>query len=124
MSSLSSAPLLPGLPRFSADAEELAASPVVLHGAVREPPKGRLSRVVSLDMWLAEMDGDDAGSEMASVREEEAEELQQADALKEEQEEDQEEAPQEEDAADGGWLFSQLQRISDVSAHGRDDTES
>ena len=108
---LSSAPLLP---RLSADADELAMSPVV-----REPPKGRLSRVVSLDMWLAEMDDDDTNG-MASVREEGEEELEAAPlsvsgemttAVEEEEEEEEE---GDEDPQDGDWLFSQLERICDV----------
>jgi len=104
---LSSAPLLPALPRLSVDADELAESPVV-----REPPKGRLSRVVSLDMWLAEMSDDDTSSELPSVREEgEADAATGAAAAPEEGAEDQ----------DGDWLFSQLERIAEEGVVAKED---
>jgi hypothetical protein len=83
-----------------------APSPVV-----RSPPKGPLSGVVSLDMWLADEDDDDDndGEEVA----EEANDKEQAAPLPTRVEEPPEEDDADaDDAADGGWLFSQLDRIS------------
>ena len=108
--SLASAPILP---RLSADADELAASPVV-----REPPRGRLSRIVSLDTWLAEMSDDGEDSQMPSMREEE-EWIASPGGLKVKTtvKDETDNVVAEDEAEDGDWLFSQLERICDVSTH-------
>ena len=94
-----------GAVQFVTDATALAASPVV-----REPPRGqRLSRVVSLDVWLAESDDDEQPEPPAErdftcflptgcPAEPSSERLSMASVLS--------------DAADGDWLFSQLKRMA------------
>lgn len=103
-----------------APAETVAQSSSLVHG--KSIP--RLSHVVSLDAMLGDLDGDDdvssdpeAAESLALKAEEEAQEAVAAEeartaAVALALEAEAEDEAEEEDAADGEWLFSQLQRIS------------
>ena len=110
---------------FEMDETALASSPVVV--PIREPPKGmRLSKVVSLDTWLGLEEEDDVPppsanrpSVLAAANAEIAHAPETPGAISqfeilpyEEDEEDDAGREPEEDAADGDWLFSQLERIA------------
>ena len=115
------APVVPGGVRFSLDENELAASPVV-----REPPKGqRLSKVVSLDTWLGESDDED--DEDAPPPPPPTSTiwgpLEPIGTIDEEENESGRQSLQSvlSDAADGDWLFSQLERMMSTSEVTKED---
>ena len=115
------APVVPGGVRFSLDENELAASPVV-----REPPKGqRLSKVVSLDTWLGESDDEDDDDAPPPPPPTSTiwGPLEPIGTIDEEENESGRQSLQSvlSDAADGDWLFSQLERMMSTSEVTKED---